>query len=173
MNKMNVWSIGILAAVISPFLEFFLIFIGVIPNEYALRVGFTALWVGSVSLVVMGAYQLHHSLRVPPSKAQFANLEDINRLEWGTAEFAFQGVEYKGTIAHLNYVPLGPGGINVTLLSLQPVHAGPAVPDIPLDFTISLFMADVGSTSNELIVRQLVPQAGFGNNFVFTVKEEK
>ncbi len=101
----------------------------------------------------------------------YANLDDVNKLKGGTARFTFQDVAYQGIIDYVDYVPLGPGAINVQLVSLQPVTEGPSVPDIPLRFTISFFMAEITNKPRELIVNQLVPQKGFGDIFSFHVKD--
>ena len=77
-----------------------------------------------------------------------------------------------GTIGSIQYVPLGPGAVNVELLSLQPVTQGPVVPDIPLEFTFSFFAAEVKDTARELIVHYLlVPPGGFGDVISFRTKD--
>jgi hypothetical protein len=91
----------------------------------------------------------------------YDNLQDIQRFVHGTMRFTFDGVAYGGHIATINYVPLGPGGINVTLLSLMsvteiPIPDAPAIPDIPLDFTFSLMFAEVTSNPRELIVEYVL-----------------
>ena len=104
-------------------------------------------------------------------RMSYANLDDVKKLREGTARFTFQEIAYQGLIAEIDYVPLGPGAINVQLLSLQPVAEGPEVPDIPLNFTISCFMAEVTNKPRELVINQLVSQKGFGCFFSFRVKD--
>jgi hypothetical protein len=96
-----------------------------------------------------------------------ANLDDIQQFKGGTVHFTFQDIAYQGFVNEIEYVPMGPGCINFKLLSLQPVTEGPAVPDLPLDFQLSLFMAEVENRPRELIVRQLIPQEGFVGSFSF------
>lgn len=100
----------------------------------------------------------------------YANLDDIEKINGGTARFTFRDIAYQGIVSRINYVPLGPGAINVELISLQPVTDGPAVPDVPLQFTISFFMAEVTNRPRELIIHQLVPQEGFGAIISFHVR---
>ncbi len=100
----------------------------------------------------------------------FDSLVDVEKLAGGTARFTFDEIAYCGIINKIEYVPLGPGCINVELLSLQPVDVGPAIPDVPLNFTISCFFAEVENKPQELVVRQLVRQDSFGEFFSFRVK---
>ncbi len=102
---------------------------------------------------------------------RFDNLEDIQRLSGGTARFTFQGIEYSGVINMVEYIPLSGGAIRVTLLSLQPTSSGPAVPDIPLEFIFSLFMAEATSTERGLWIRSVLPPEDFGQEISLTIKE--
>lgn len=101
----------------------------------------------------------------------YGNLDDIQKLRGGTMNFTYQDIAYRGMIGTIDYVPVGPGGVNVTLVSLQPVTEGPAVPDIPLNFTFSFFMAEVENKSRELIINQLVPDEGFESIISCRVKD--
>lgn len=86
----------------------------------------------------------------------YDNSQDIQKFVGGTMSFTFDGVAFRGQIAKISYVPLGPGGVNVTLVSLQPVTEGPAVPDIPLDFTFSFLFAEVTRHPRELIINHVI-----------------
>lgn len=107
----------------------------------------------------------------PEERLRFDNMDDVKRLSGGTARFSFRDVAYEGVISEVNYVPLGPGAVNVTLLSLQPISSGnPPVPDVPLNFTFSLFMAEITSTPREFVIRNLAPSEGFGQIISLRVK---
>lgn len=95
------------------------------------------------------------------------NFSDLDKLIGGTARFTFQDIAYQGIISKINYVPIPPGAINVELFSLQPVADGPAVPDIPLNFTVSFFFSEVINRPKELIVDSLVPFDEFGKFFIY------
>ena len=92
------------------------------------------------------------------------NLEDIAKFVGGTMSFTFDNVAYTGQIHSINYAPVGPGGINVTLVSLQPVTEGHPVPDIPLDFTFSFFGAELTHNAREIVINHvIVAPDHFGN----------
>lgn len=105
----------------------------------------------------------------------YDNLKDINRFAGGTIRFTFDGIACAGHIAAINYIPIGPGGINVTLVSLITVSdaplLGPSIPDIPLDFTFSLMLAEVSNNARELIINQLVPPDHFGPIVSFRMRD--
>jgi hypothetical protein len=101
----------------------------------------------------------------------FDNLDDIKKLRGGTMRFTFKDQAFVGIIDDIDYVPLGPGGINVRLVSLEPVNSKYSIPDIALDFTFSCYLAEVTNRPKELIVNQLIPQEGFGNVISFHVKD--
>ncbi len=105
----------------------------------------------------------------PKSKIRYDNNDDIQLLKGGTMEFEFQGVVYKGTVSDIQYVPAGPGGIDVQLISIEADGRRP-IPDTLLSFTFSFFMAEVVSSKGKLSIRQLVPQLGFGGKFTIYEK---
>lgn len=107
----------------------------------------------------------------PRPREGFDNLSDIQKLKGGTAHFAVLGIAYVGDIDYVEYVPLGPGAINLQLLSVRAVTEGPDVPDIPLFFCFSLFLAEVENRKKELIINSLVPQHGMGSIVSLRVKE--
>jgi hypothetical protein len=112
-----------------------------------------------------------HSRKRQIQPLRFDNLEDVQKLSGGTARFTFQSIEYSGIIQEVEYIPVAAGAVRVTLLSLQPTSSGPAVPDIPLKFIFSLFMAEAISTERELKIRSLVPPEDFGPEICLTIKE--
>ena len=102
----------------------------------------------------------------------FANMEDITRLRGGTARFTYNETAFIGVIEEINYVPLGPGGINVSLASVQTVDGNVPVAEVNelLTFTISCLMAEIDDRPRELIIHHVFPREGFGQFFSFQVK---
>jgi len=132
----------------------------------------TIVFVSFIAIVVVVRRWIRsHKEKDESGGMRFDNLEDIKKLIGGTVRFTFRGIDYEGVISLIEYMPLGPGVIRTELFSLQPVGNGPAVPDVPLWFTFSLFMTEVKSMPGGMTVNQLVPEGGYGNLLVFRVKE--